>query len=584
MVSRHYIAELVFEDRQFVDILVRFTEGGRERVQHCWGRGGPQREIELAARVPSGCLPVLLGTGLGVCLERLAGQGPVIVVDREAPLLEKTGVRRNWTGRSSVRWLDGSADETVREVRRVAQEAGLSLHVLALPFYLRLDPEYYRVLYQVLRSGPAGSSEEIFSDMESRDEPGADRTGTKSGLLPSWGRYPRFCSRRPRVLVLRKRYFLYDEIATALQRLSVPHVFVDMDEGDKLEPLFVEDLLSTIARFRPDMLLTVNHFGLDREGRLAGLLEQARLPLASWFVDNPQLILHDWPGQRRSNVAVFSFDASSVAGLLEQGYAHAAYLPLATDPERFRPGVAARPEWRSRVSFVGDSLTLRVQSLVEQLGDAPLSGRLFGVGSAFALSRDRTAAEYLERCEPELARRVDALPPALRLAAHSLVTFAAAQQYRVRAVSRLAGFSPLVAGDAHWPQWLGQTGIRFLPRLSYYRDLPGFYGAAEVNFNCTSAQMKGAVNQRVFDVPACGAFLLTDAQDQLADLLEPGREMTVYHDLNDIPGQISRWLGDASARRRMVRRARQRVLAEHTYEHRLARLLEIMREAFAVSA
>jgi spore maturation protein CgeB len=96
--------------------------------------------------------------------------------------------------------------------------------------------------------------------------------------------------------------------------------------------------------------------------------------------------------------------------------------------------------------------------------------------------------------------------------------------------------------------------------------------------------MKGAVNQRVFDVPACGAFLLTDAQDQLADLLEPGREMAVYHDLNDIPGQISRWLGDASARRRMVRRARQRVLAEHTYEHRLARLLEIMREAFAVSA
>ena len=52
--------------------------------------------------------------------------------------------------------------------------------------------------------------------------------------------------------------------------------------------------------------------------------------------------------------------------------------------------------------------------------------------------------------------------------------------------------------------------------LNYYKDLPLLYNACKINFNATSLQMKEAVNQRVFDVPACGAFLLTDLVWSLA--------------------------------------------------------------------
>jgi spore maturation protein CgeB len=120
-----------------------------------------------------------------------------------------------------------------------------------------------------------------------------------------------------------------------------------------------------------------------------------------------------------------------------------------------------------------------------------------------------------------------------------------------------------------------------LPRLDYYADLPRFYPMSRISLNCTSRQMKGAVNQRVFDVPASGGFVLTDRREQLEGLFEPGREVLVYDGPEEIPGLVERLLADDPLRREVSRAARARILAGHTYEHRLAELARIMRETFA---
>lgn len=92
--------------------------------------------------------------------------------------------------------------------------------------------------------------------------------------------------------------------------------------------------------------------------------------------------------------------------------------------------------------------------------------------------------------------------------------------------------------------------------------------------------MKGAVNQRVFDVPASGAFLLTDRRRQMERLFEPNREMAMYDRPEDVSDQIRRWLDDPAGRARLAEAGRRRVLAEHTYDHRLAALLRTMRRTF----
>ena len=60
------------------------------------------------------------------------------------------------------------------------------------------------------------------------------------------------------------------------------------------------------------------------------------------------------------------------------------------------------------------------------------------------------------------------------------------------------------------------------------RDLPAVYADSKINLNITSAQLETSVNNRVFDVAATGAFLLTDhradrAADVVLDQLDRGQ-------------------------------------------------------------
>lgn len=93
--------------------------------------------------------------------------------------------------------------------------------------------------------------------------------------------------------------------------------------------------------------------------------------------------------------------------------------------------------------------------------------------------------------------------------------------------------------------------------------------------------MKGAVNQRVFDVPACGGFLVTDWRDQMEAIFDPEKEVACYRDPREIPDVVASWLADPVGREEMTRLARARILAEHTYVHRLRFLLASMRATYA---
>ena len=226
-----------------------------------------------------------------------------------------------------------------------------------------------------------------------------------------------------------------------------------------------------------------------------------------------------------------------------------------------------------------------VSQAAERLAQADpgpeLAGAYAELAVGFSASDQPSVPEYMAGVRPDLHALYEALPTAERkLSFEALVTWEATRRYRAGCVEKLVEFDPVVVGDREWSKLL--PGLKRLhPPLDYYRDLPGFYRMFSVNFNCTSKQMKGAVNQRVFDVPACGGFVLTDRRPQLDDLFEPGRESAVYDDPEDIPGLVRWYLQDHHARRAVSEAARARVLAEHTYVHRLARMLDIMRDTWA---
>lgn len=545
------------------------------KTRHIVGRSGPAQDEALlrpwrdARAGGSKPLPVFLGAGMGCAIRDVLEQTahdesptPVAVVDKEHPILTITGVRESlaadYPGR--VLFLDNSDPRTILAdlTRWQIEHGGAPLLPLAHPFYLRLDREHY----PTLRASLAASGEADF-----------------------WAktRYPKFRSDPPRMLLITSQYFLMGEIQAACKRLGVPHRFLAILDEEIGTNEFVEQLLTAVVEFRPDFVFTINHLGVDREGVLMELLDKLRLPLASWFVDNPHLILYLYEKVVSTRAAIFTWDADNLATLRDLGFDEVHYLPLATDPHRFRPPKKT-PDPLADVAFVGNSMVFKVGHRMRVARPPkPLLTRYRQIAAEFGEHEERSVRRFLELEHPDLVPHFESLDTLeRRLAFEAMITWEATRQYRLSCLQGIMDLNPLIAGDRGWRITLRNDPRpwRYHHELSYYADLPGFYPRVRVNFNATSKQMKGAVNQRVFDAPAAGAFVLTDWRAQMDTLFEPGTEVIAYTSPDEAAELAQRYVRDEPARRKIAAAARKRVLAQHTYDIRLGELLETMRQSF----
>jgi spore maturation protein CgeB len=560
-----YSAEAVVEDGRLADVRLDWPD----RSWRLAGRSGEKTERGAVERagLTEGSLPVLVGSGMGHALEMMlkSWPGAVAVVDKEEPVLELTGLRDRYADEDRVRWIgEREPEEALKSLTRWQMEQGGGPFLpVVLPVYPRLDREYYGAVAERLAA-------------------------SRSYDFWSRARYAKFGSWPPRVLHLTSDYFLLGELVRASERLDTPHYFLNIGSKETGRQEFVEQLLKAVVEFKPDFIFTINHLGVDREGVLIDLLEKLRIPLASWFVDNPHLIVYLYERLVSPWTAIFTWDADNVESLKRMGFEHVRYLPLATDVSRFRPRAATAPAshpWRSRVSFVGNSMVYKVRKRMDA-ADPPreLTRNYRDIAAAFGESEERSVAAFLRANYPREAGLFDSMDSLeRRLAFETMITWESTRQYRRRCVEALMPFRPLIVGDDGWKKTFAGEGERWRwhPELSYYDDLPDFYPLSEVNVNTTSKQMKGAVNQRVFDCPAAGAFVLTDEREQMERLFEPGREVAVYGEPEEAADLVRRYLDRPAEREAIVERARARVLQEHTYEHRLMSLFGAMREIFA---
>jgi len=551
------LATPVWREGRLADVLLE-VDG---KTWSLAGRNGAAAEVGRAeAALAAGGLPVFLGAGLGWAVTRCRAAGlPVAVVDTEAALTAATGLREALAQDPDVVWIDApDPQQAATLVRRFGADRGhTTFHTSQHPVSRRLNPAYYAAVAAALAAPMAAAVTA-----------------------------PRFRQTLPRVLCLTSRLFLLGEVTRACERLGAPCRY--LETGDELDlDDFVAMVRGAVADFRPDFVLTVNHLGVDREGVLLSLLDAMRLPLASWFVDSPELTLPLYAPAVTADTVLFTWDADSVAPLLEAGFPQVHYLPLAADETRFCPRKRLGEEhpWRARVSFVGNSMLQKTALRLAASRPTPALLQAFGaLAGGFGASPRRTVRDYLVDTRPDLLPAYEALETTeRRLAYETAVIWESTRRYRADCVSRVLEYGPVLVGDPGWRDTFPNEGRtwRYVPELAYYDQLPDFYPLSDVNFNATSLQMKGAVNQRVFDVPACQAFLLTDARRQMEQLFEPGREVAVYDTVEAIGPLVERYLADAPAREALARAGRRRVLAEHTYPIRIQQLFTIMRQSFA---
>ncbi len=152
---------------------------------------------------------------------------------------------------------------------------------------------------------------------------------------------------------------------------------------------------------------------------------------------------------------------------------------------------------------------------------------------------------------------------------------AALQRLLVEPARRLPA-ARFVIGGAMYP-----ADFPWTDNIWFVRHLPpgehrAFYSSSRLTLNVTRAamaRMGWCPSGRLFEAACCGTPILSDRWNGLDAFFEPGREIIVADTAEEAMAALA--LDDA-ALALVSRRARERVLAEHTAAHRAQRLVALI--------
>lgn len=325
--------------------------------------------------------------------------------------------------------------------------------------------------------------------------------------------------------------------------------------------------------------------GIPETGKGRHLLEALQIPCAALFFDSPLLpvflqdisILHASPLYN-----LFVWDRRYIE-ILKARFGQAHYLPLGTNPDVFFPR-GPDPEHAADVAFIGsvaDSPDFDAQRAA-QGWPAPLvsvAAQMFNMWKTTGnTDLEALLNAILNRTQPQLAdalRRFAQNPEQHTMFQQSILGQIARHQ-RWEAIRALPPVKVSVYGGPGWNA-LGLDHVSAKQPVDYHTQTPAVYSSAKINLNISSIQLAAALNQRAFDVPACGGFLLTDLREDAATLFTPGHDIAVYASLDDLKEKTSYYLDHEDERLAMAARARERVLREHTWAHRAQSIIQALR-------
>lgn len=93
------------------------------------------------------------------------------------------------------------------------------------------------------------------------------------------------------------------------------------------------------------------------------------------------------------------------------------------------------------------------------------------------------------------------------------------------------------------------------------------------NWDGQNAAQRSGMTMRVLEVPACGAFLLTDRSCELEESFQPGVHLGVFENRADFSAQLAFWLHHAPARQAAAQAARRQSETLCSYDHIIDTLL-----------
>ncbi len=346
-----------------------------------------------------------------------------------------------------------------------------------------------------------------------------------------------------------------------------------------------DQIAHQLALFCPAFIFSINFFPT-----LGGIAGRLGIPFLAWEIDPCASTIPPLDPMDRAagSSFVFTWRKGRTRLLQQAGYQYVHHLPLAASTGLRRPGLPL-PEGQNAaaLSFVGSCMRRmgrEHQDLLRQLAAARPQAedwRAFfaGLERLKETIRAQPCRRDLEERLADLAAACS-IPLCLDLEGEQadLIVLAGetlASEKRVAVVRSLVDLGIVVHGEKDWQQAIPEVDYR--GPLGHGDALSAHFGHCAINIDINRIYQPDIVTLRTFEVAACGGFLLTEENEDVAELFKPDEEIVFYRNVDDLRDKVTWFLEHSSEREQIARAFHERFMRDHRLEQRLDRLLKTWR-------
>ena len=108
--------------------------------------------------------------------------------------------------------------------------------------------------------------------------------------------------------------------------------------------------------------------------------------------------------------------------------------------------------------------------------------------------------------------------------------------------------------------------------VDYHTQMPLVFAGSRINLNIALRSIHSGIPLRVLDIMACGGFVLSNWQPEIAEYFAEGEEIVTFDSLSDCLDKISYYLAHEKERRQIAENGHKKVQEAFSYKIGLERL------------
>lgn len=389
-----------------------------------------------------------------------------------------------------------------------------------------------------------------------------------------------------KVMILDWGFFSRESTVSAFRELGYEVVFFKHAAyQERVSSDFEEAYNQFIDKESPDLCFSWNYYPV-----LSEACHKAGMLYISFLYDNPYVMLYSYTLAYETN-RVFLFDRHEYKVFAKGGLQNVYYMPLPGDPS-FRDLQCRQPYDPKRVeaeiSFVGGLYNEQhnFYEMMEKQGDKYLNGYLEGVMDAqhliygSSLIGDTLTPEILEHLKKAFPYEPDrgSIESPSYIYENYLICRKLTSKERFRYLQLIGSAFPGKCRLYTLDQSVFIPGVRNMGIAEYTSEMPQVFRHSKINLNFTLRSIVSGAPLRVLDIMACGGFLLSNYQEDMAEMFVPNEEVVLFESEEDMLDKIAYYLEHDKERKEIARAGRERMKRDYNFVETFRKILEISGE------